>query len=1524
MNKHIKSNLVYLLLIIASTFNLTAYATVQYVAPAGSSAWAGQTVYNDIASALAVAQVNDEIWVATGTYSIGVTMAVDKSLKIYGGFAGTETTIDERLKVVNGSEWEFQNPTILNMTAGVNCFTVSNSTTTATIDGLTIDGNNIVGTRGITGSGWTELFISRCIIKNNNISSGYGAGIIGKSKTTISYCLVDHNVSVKPASSSKWGGGICILGANSSITFSTIKNNSHTDSGGGIGVDNVAGVTISNCRITDNSTTNSGGGICGYVVDDIHNCWIENNTANNGGGIFCRAYSGSGNVYNSIIIGNTSITSGSGIVFGNSTTPQKVYNCLIINNKGGGGGVSFSNNTANHQLINCILFNNKNGTNVLNVVAAGTNNVFKNNILDTDNVTNLTQVSCIVETNPAKLFTNYDGGNYSLPESGFTGEDKGNATNLTFVDNKDYSGTLRVQGSEIEIGPYEITPTNIATLKSLKINGVQIDGFLSELTKYNVSLPSSFTTYPEITIEPTVSGATVSELTYNPVNFDSDGTNVVRFSVTNGDITTDYIINFTVNKMPELSDLILKRIREDKLTRDKTALEADIDVFLPKMQADGSFNDCHYVSEFRNDEAVLNHVIRLRELGIAYTQPENKYYQSDDIYAKIVKGFEFWYSKHWTDSNWWYNRIGHPQRLGEALIAMYGGKKDIRTEPIFASLVTRWKNEMGDPDSPNDATTAGANKCDIAMHWIYRSCLTLNEPDLAKAADRSFLIIEHTTGEGIQYDWSFLQHGAQLYIGGYGYQFIQLVTRQASYLAGTKYALGGDKLDILSQFVRNTFIPVIRGQRMSFSTLGRGVTRTNNTNQSGFTSILNLLKIVDTAHADEYDNATKRLTNVEAPSFNVPSNQTHFYCGEYTLQQRPAYTFDLRLASSRLKRSEYDINENKQGFFMSEGATGIYVDGEEYGSILPFWNWKKIPGTTLPDLATMRRADSYLFSGRSSFAGGVTDGKYGVTGYTMLNDQALFAYNDDDGYNGTPNNSGTRLPALNFGAKKSWYIFDKEIVCLGAGIYSAHDEPMFTTVNQCRQAGNVIVSSNNVDQTVNKGTYTYNNVDWVLNDKVAYFFPNKSELNVSNETKSGSWHDINNNGSSDVISGELFTLWLNHGVRPTNASYAYIIVPNVQDATQAKAYQASNIEILANTDSVQVVHHKELNQYGLTFFKGCSFKSEQLSIEASAGCVVLVKDADKDNLTVWVADPQKQGSPIKIGLKTPLLNEAKLLTYTNPASPHQGKSLSYTINNDSPKYGGKEVLLDRSDWIITCSSVGPVDDTVAPSGDYPKYIIDGDTKTSFLFVKPGVTYGNITVPAGEKPSFTIDLKQIKDMNFLVYRHRDYNNTSAALRINKASFYGKNTEDGEFQPIVLNFDMVTNVAEVHIDFTEKVSYRYVKFVMEGWDATSGSTIQTSEFNIGTVNLLGTNTISKKISPQQIHLFPNPIKAGNPFYIHLDNDFTDASVAIYTLAGVKISECKARGNAVELKIDKQGVYVIEVKKNSKLAVLKAIIK
>ena len=95
---------------------------------------------------------------------------------------------------------------------------------------------------------------------------------------------------------------------------------------------------------------------------------------------------------------------------------------------------------------------------------------------------------------------------------------------------------------------------------------------------------------------------------------------------------------------------------------------------------------------------------------------------------------------------------------------------------------------------------------------------------------------------------------------------------------------------------------------------------------------------------------------------------------------------------------------------------------------------------------------------------------------------------------------------------------------------------------------------------------------WVNHNGVGYFFLTPvSNATISTITQSGNWYAINQADSSANISLPVFSLDLNHGVRPSGASYVYVVVPGIT-ATSMDAYLASNaISITENDATAQVV-----------------------------------------------------------------------------------------------------------------------------------------------------------------------------------------------------------------------------------------------------------------------------------------------------------------------------------------------------------------
>ncbi len=204
-------------------------AATHYVKLGGTGAgdsWAnaGGVIQAVITSATA----GDEIWVASGTYVESVTMTT--SLALYGGFAGTETSKDQR-------NWE-ANPTILDASDTFYVVLVYGMNGTL-VDGFTITANDApYSPTGVIFQNVDSATLSHCTV------TGVGGGGVGceSASPTLSHCLITGNTN-------RIGGcGIdCIDGSSPTVINCTITGNSTERIGGGLHFDVTSSATLTNC-----------------------------------------------------------------------------------------------------------------------------------------------------------------------------------------------------------------------------------------------------------------------------------------------------------------------------------------------------------------------------------------------------------------------------------------------------------------------------------------------------------------------------------------------------------------------------------------------------------------------------------------------------------------------------------------------------------------------------------------------------------------------------------------------------------------------------------------------------------------------------------------------------------------------------------------------------------------------------------------------------------------------------------------------------------------------------------------------------------------------------------------------------------------------------------------------------------------------------------------------------------------------------------------------------------------------------
>lgn len=696
-------------------------------------------------------------------------------------------------------------------------------------------------------------------------------------------------------------------------------------------------------------------------------------------------------------------------------------------------------------------------------------------------------------------------------------------------------------------------------------------------------------------------------------------------------------ISVYADKKPDndIFELISSRIREEiQAGINLQRIEQSVTDGIKFYNQDGSFSDVDYDAKNRTGWPPMNHIDRLSNFTFAYTIPGNKYYKDQYIYEIIEKGLSYWYDRNPECSNWWYNQIAESQRIGILLLQMQTGENQLPDE-----LATKTMERMH-TDGGNPMKQTGPNKTDIALHWLYRACLTKDSGLLKQTMEQAFEPIHYTTGEGIQYDNCYFQHGRQLYIVGYGDELLKGVTKFAMYAAGTEFQLDKERLEIFDKFVRESYLKVIRGQYCHFNIMGRGMSRINATKKENSIQYCKSMAILMPERADEYNDAIAHLSGIKPAGYNIKPGSTVYFEGDYALHIRPGYSFGVRSVSSWTLRNEYGNGENLQTYFVSDGSTHISVKGDEYYNIFPVWNWSRIPGVTGPVMDSVpKAANDWQTQGTSTFTGGVSDSLYSAYTYTY-----------EDNYAG-----------INTSAKKSWFFFDDEVVCLGSGINSSSAFPVNTTINQSLLQSDIIVSEGSKETILANKKYSFGDkLDWVLQGGIGYIFPEGGNINVSGMEQNGSWKEINMGGSDAVEKKNVFTLWLDHGMRPQQGTYAYIVVPDKHTAQEMNEYDVANIKILVNNESVQAVKNQKLDMWQMVFFKPGSFSYEGITVTVDVPCAIILNKMNSRPI-MHIADPGHLEKKINVEISGLSGKTSRIACDFTATGVYAGKSKSFSI-----------------------------------------------------------------------------------------------------------------------------------------------------------------------------------------------------------------------------------------------------------------------
>ncbi len=510
----------------------------------------------------------------------------------------------------------------------------------------------------------------------------------------------------------------------------------------------------------------------------------------------------------------------------------------------------------------------------------------------------------------------------------------------------------------------------------------------------------------------------------------------------------------------------------------------------------------------------------LYEMALAYGTYGCELYHDEALKGDILYGLKWMYEnrygqaemsgKGWrntADYNWWDWKIGSPLRLVSILMIM----EDQLTQKEITNYLAPFDYFVPTP------TGVGSNAMNTARLAVGSALLQKDSKKIIRmqnSMENTMLYVDNgrnaldmlygdrgpkkTKGEGFYTDGSYVFHTLHPMNGTYGAEHFTLVGPFVSLFVGTSLEMTTPSTDYISEWIYNAFDPLIYQGAMFRMVKGRnprGLHSTAATVLGGMINSLDCLSSEDRAEVESiikaqvkddtsisYYNSLSlpqaiklsKIMNDESVIARDSLITNHVYYNEDKIvHQRGNFALGISMSSSRIFNYECINNENVTGWYVSDGMTEYYNKGNFTQSKDAYWQYVnpyRLPGTTvdtqLRKSVSIHQGNEYLSS--KDFVGGVSlEGTYGTAAMWLES-----YHNDTDFGTDLGSNYGGKAPAhdCNLQAKKAWFMFDDEVVCLGSDINASNGYDVLTVVDN-----KMASKSRNITTQVND-PYTVTNV----------------------------------------------------------------------------------------------------------------------------------------------------------------------------------------------------------------------------------------------------------------------------------------------------------------------------------------------------------------------------------------------------------------------------------------------------------------
>jgi len=537
-----------------------------------------------------------------------------------------------------------------------------------------------------------------------------------------------------------------------------------------------------------------------------------------------------------------------------------------------------------------------------------------------------------------------------------------------------------------------------------------------------------------------------------------------------------------------------------------------------------------------------------------------------------------------------------------------------------------------------------------------------------------------SSGDGLYKDGSFIQHKIHPYNNWYGGMFFRVVTELTLILS--KSGLANADPDKLHEWFKNAYQPFeFKGNSMDM-VKGRIATypRTEYIAFGQMDGVINTLSMLSGEKYKDLGNYYLAKTNrriIKSDIYSIINtyklSKDPTLNGQYNYEItkifpridkavaiKPNYAFAISMSSNRIAIYESIKNENKKGWYMSDGMVYFYnkSDLNQYFD----WYWAtidktKLPGTTVDEQIKLNTNNNYVGSNYDTRFNNYLSPKLYAGGSVYYSYAAL----------------GMNLQSpLNISAKKSYFIFDDEMVALGSNIDSQTNSPVVTVVENRKikdDNSNVFL----VDGDAISSSSNINNPKWAyLEGTGGYFFPSEGILFSQKQTRTGNWKQLKNDNDATTSPPKNFAeMWFNHGTNPTNGKYAYIFMPNKSQA-ETQTYSGNpDISIIENTVGAHAVKDKTLGVTGTNFWRA----SKVGIIEATAESSIIMKE-DPAFIEFSASDPMQDKNSITFTVDK---NAKSVISKDAKVSIISLSPIKFSVNTNGAKGKSFQVKFDTSD-----------------------------------------------------------------------------------------------------------------------------------------------------------------------------------------------------------------------------------------------------